>query len=73
MDYNIFNHTAPVIPSPSKSTKIVNLLLSQASKDMRETLVPALFPSLDAHISCTEFQYPDRCWKEMCELFQEKG
>ena len=64
MDYNIFSRTAPAMPNPSKGTEIVKLLLSQASKDMRETLVPMLFPSLGAHISGTEIQYPDRCWKE---------
>jgi len=59
MDYNIFNRTAPAMPSPSKGTEIVKLLLSQASKDMRETLVPMLFPSLGAHISGAEFQCLD--------------
>ena len=29
-------------------------------------LVPMLFPSLGAHISDAEFQYPDLIWKEMC-------
>jgi hypothetical protein len=27
-----------------------------------------LFPSLGAHISGAEFQYPDRSWKEMCGI-----
>ena len=39
-------------------------LLMQASEDMHEPLVPMLFPSLGAHISGAEFQYPDRSWKE---------
>ena len=39
---------------------------SQASKDMHDPLVPMLFPSLGAHISDAEFQYPDLIWKEMC-------
>ena len=51
-----------------KNEKKVKLLLSQASKDMHEPLVPMLFPSLGAHISGAEFQYPDRSWKEMCGI-----
>jgi hypothetical protein len=54
------------MPKPTKVTEIVKLLLSQASKDMHEPLVPMFFPSLGAHISDAEFQYPDRNWKEMC-------
>ena len=68
MTYNIFDRTAPAMPKPGKGTEIVKLLLSQASKDMHEPLVPMLFPSLGAHISGAEFQYPDRSWKEMCGL-----
>jgi hypothetical protein len=33
---------------------------------MHEPLVPMFFPSLGAHISDAEIQYPDRIWKEMC-------
>ena len=44
MTYNIFNSTAPAMPKPSKGTEIVKLLLSQASKDIYEPLVPMLFP-----------------------------
>ena len=35
-------------------------------ESMHKPLVPMLFPSLAAHISDAEFQYPDRIWKEMC-------
>ena len=56
------------MPNLGKGTEIVKLLLSQASKDMHEPLVPMLFPSLAAHISGAEFQYPDRSWKETCGL-----
>ena len=66
MTYNIFDCTTPAMPKPSKGTEIVKLLLSQASKDMREPLVPMFFPILGAHISGSEFQYPDLTWKEMC-------
>ena len=54
------------MPNLGKGTECVKLLLSQASKDMYEPLVPMLFPSLAAHISGVEFQYFDRNWREMC-------
>ena len=66
MRYNISKATAPAMPKLGKGTECIKLLLSQTSKDMHEPLVPMLFPSLGAHISGTEFQYPDRSWKEMC-------
>ena len=66
MKYEISKATAPAMPNLGKGTEIVKLLLSQASKDMYEPLVPMFFPSLGAHISGAEFQYPDRSWKEMC-------
>ena len=33
---------------------------------MREPLVPMLFPPLGAHMSGSEFHYPDLSWKELC-------
>ena len=65
MDYNVFNKTAPPMPKPAKGTEFCKLLLSQASKDMREPLIPVFFPVLGAYISGAEFQYPDNSWKEM--------
>jgi hypothetical protein len=35
---------------------------------MHDPLIPVLFPSHGAHISCAEFQYPDRSWKETCGM-----
>ena len=66
MRYDISNQKAPEMPNLRKGTECIKLLLTQASKDMYEPLVPMLFPSLGAHISGAEFQYPDRSWKEMC-------
>ena len=68
MKYDITKNKAPEMPNLGKGTECIKLLLSQASEDMHEPLVPMLFPSLGAHISCAEFQYPDRSWKEMCGL-----
>ena len=59
MKYDITTNKAPKMPNLGKGTECIKLLLSQASKDMHEPLVPMLFPSLGAHISGAEFLYPD--------------
>ena len=66
MRYDITTLVAPKIPNLGKGTECIKILLSQASKDMHEPLVPMLFPVLGAHISGAEFQYPDLTWKELC-------
>ena len=68
MKYDITTNKAPEMPNLGKGTECIKLLLSQASKDMHEPLVPMLFPSLGAHISGAEFQYPDLTWKEPCGM-----
>ena len=77
MRYNISKRKAPEMPNLGKGTECIKLLLSQASKDMHEPLIPMLFPSLDAHISDAEFQYPDNIWKEptgiMANLVAKSG
>ena len=66
MKYDITKPTAPAMPTLGKGTECIKILLSQVSKDVREPLVPMLFPILGAHISGTTFQYPDLSWKELC-------
>ncbi|MBO4443183.1 MAG: hypothetical protein J5814_00215 [Bacteroidaceae bacterium] len=66
MKYDIFSNVAPAMPKPSKGTECVSLLLSQASKDMREPLVPMIFPALAAHLSDVKFMYCDNKWHELC-------
>ena len=77
MKYDITKPTAPKMPTLGKGTECIKLLLSQASKDMHEPLVPMLFPSLGAHISGAEFQYPDLTWQEptglMANLVADSG
>ena len=68
MKYDITKQTAPKMPSLGRGTECIRLLISQASKDMHEPLVPMLFPPLGAHVSGAEFQYPDYTWKEVCGL-----
>ena len=55
MKYNISQSKAPEMPNLGKGTECIKLLLSQASKDMHEPLVPMLFPSLGAHTIDAEF------------------
>ncbi len=66
MRYNVSKATAPAMPNLGKGTECIKLLLSQASKDMHEALVPMFFPALGAHVSGSEFMYPDQSWKELC-------
>ena len=47
------------MPRLGKGTECVQLSLLQVSKDMRQPLVPMLFPILGAHVSGAEFMYPD--------------
>ena len=68
MNYTINKTTSPKMPNLGKGTECIRILLSQASKDMYEPLVPMLFPILGAHISGAEFQYPDLTWKEPCGM-----
>ena len=66
MTYNIFSNTAPAMPKPAKGTEFCKLLLSQASKDMREPLVPMSIPALAAHLTGVEFMYCDNQYYELC-------
>ena len=66
MNYNIFDRVAPAMPKPSKGTEFCTLLLSQASNDMREPLVPMAIPALSAHLSDVEFMYSDNKYYELC-------
>ena len=66
MKYDITKSMAPKMPTLGKGTECIKILLSQASKDMHEPLVPMLFPVLGAHVSGAEFQYPDLSRKETC-------
>ena len=66
MRYDISKSIAPAMPTLGKGTECIKLLLSQASKDMHEPLVPMFFPILGAHISVVEFLYSDLSWKELC-------
>ena len=66
MRYDITKPTVPAMPNLGRGTECVKLLLSQASKDMYEPLVPMFFPIFGAYVSGSEFQYPSRKRLEMC-------
>lgn len=66
MTYDIFKSVAPAMPRPGKGTEFCKLLLSQASKEMREPLVPMAIPALAAHLSDVEFMYSDNKYYELC-------
>ena len=66
MIYNIFSNTAPAMPKPCKGTEFVKFALSQASKDMREVLIPMAIPALAAHLTDVRFMYSDNKYYEMC-------
>ena len=66
MNYNIFDKTAPKMPKPTKGTGFCKLLLSKASKDMHEPLVPMALPALAAHLTGVEFMYSDNIYYELC-------
>ena len=68
MKYNISGTTPPPMPNLGRGTECITLLLSQVSKDMRQSVTPMLFPPLGAHISGAEFMYPDLSWKEPCGM-----
>ena len=57
MKYDISKATAPAMPILGKGTECIKLLLSQASKDIQEPMVPMFFPVLGAHISDIKLQY----------------
>ena len=68
MKYDISKQKAPEMPKLGKGTECIKILLSQASKDMYEPLVPMFFPIFGAHISVVKFQYFDLKWKESCGI-----
>ncbi len=66
MKYDITKATSPKMPRLGKGTECIKILASQISPDMREAIVPMLFPALGAYVSGSEFRYADLSWKELC-------
>ena len=61
-----FSSITPAMPKPTKGTEIVKLLLSQASKDMREPLLPMVMPAFAAHLCDVELMCSDNKYHELC-------
>ena len=53
MKYDVLKPKAPTMPNLGKGTECIKILLSQASKDMHEPLVP-MFSLFLAHISAAK-------------------
>ena len=68
MTYSIFNSKSPTMPKPEKGTEICKLLLSQASKDMREPLVLMFSTLFGTQLSCAKIQYSEPIWQELCGM-----
>lgn len=68
MRYDITKPMPPMMPTLGRGLETVRILLSQSSKQMHEALAPMIFPSLAAHVSGCEFQYPSGVWMEPCGL-----
>ena len=66
MRYDISKQTAPSMPRLGKGTECIKILLSQVSKDVREPLVPMLFPILEAHLPVGKNQPEGLIWKDFC-------
>ena len=66
MTYDIFEKKAPAMPNPSRGTDFIKFMLSQASKDMQEVLVPMAFPALASHLTNVKFLYSDNKYYELC-------
>lgn len=66
MTYDIFGPAAPKMPQTGKGTKFIKFILSQASSDMREPLVPMAIPALAAHLCGVTFVYSDNKSYELC-------
>lgn len=66
MTYDIFSTKAPKMPNTGKGTNFIKFILSQASRDMREPLVPMVIPALAAHLSGVSFMYSDNKYYEIC-------
>lgn len=66
MKYDITKATAPKMPNLGKGLEVIRLITSQVSPDMRQAVVPTLFPPLAAHVSNTTFQYSSNAFLELC-------
>lgn len=68
MKYDISKSVAPKMPNLGKGLEVLKLIASQVSPDMRQAVIPTVFPSMAAHVSNTTFQYSSNAIFELCGL-----
>ena len=68
MEYYISKSTPPGMPNLGIGTKFMLFLLSKASKDMHQPVVPILFSLLESRVSGAKFTRSDQKWEEMCGM-----
>lgn len=66
--YDISSITPPPMPTLGKGTECIKLLASQISPDMRQAIVPMMFPALATYVCGCQFEYADLTTKELCGL-----
>ena len=54
------------MPRPSKGTEFIKFLLSKASKEMKQALVPMALPAVSARLAGMKAKYSDNKYYEMC-------
>ena len=65
MIYNVFDSKAPKMPKFGRGTEVCKLLVSKASSDMQEVLLPMSIPALAAHLTNVKFMYSDGKYYEL--------
>ena len=56
------------MPNLGSGCECIRLLASQVAPEMRQQVVPMLFPALATYMSGCEFLYPDNSYKEITGL-----
>ena len=66
MTYDIFSTTAPTMLNTGRGTHFIKFILSQASREMREPLVPMVIPALATHLHEVSLMYSDNKYYDIC-------
>ena len=66
MRYDTIKATAPAMPNLEKGTEWIKILLSQASKEMHEPLIPMSIPALASYLTDVKVMYCDNKYYELC-------
>ncbi len=64
--YNIFSAVFPKPPKSGKGTEFTKFIVSKASPNTRDTLLPMSFPPVSAHLTNVTFVYSDNREYELC-------